>query len=68
MVVTAVMKVLNKILRNCPWERKITGIGILRPATINQLIMEVAEVANIGLKRPSAIPQVIAEVMDVVKV
>ena len=44
------------------------GIGLLRPSTIHQVIMEVMKVVDIGLKRPVTLPQVIVEVVDVGKV
>ena len=41
------------------------GIGILRPATLNQSIVEVVKVVDIGLNTPANLSQVIEEVMDV---
>ena len=54
----------NKFLK-CLWVRKVVDIGLLRPDTPPQLIMEVMKVMNIGLKRPATLPQVIAEDVDV---
>ena len=48
----------------CLRESNVVNIGILRPATIRQVSMEVLEVVVIGLKRPDPLPQVIAEVVE----
>ena len=44
------------------------NIGLLRPSTLTQLIVQVVKVVDIGLKIPDTLPQVITEVMDVVQV
>ena len=39
-------------------------IGLLRLATVSQVIVEVLKVVDIGLKRPATLHQVITEVVD----
>ena len=41
------------------------NIGILIPATLPQVIVEVVKVMEIGLLRHTTLPQVISEVVDV---
>ena len=55
---------MNKVLR-CLWGIKFVDVGLLRPATVPQLIVEVVKDVDIGLKIPSTLPQVIAKVVDV---
>ena len=57
------MQFLKKMVWKCLWESKVVGIGIFRPYTIPQVIVEVVKVLDIYLKRPVTLPQVIAEVM-----
>ena len=59
------MKVLKKKVLKCLRVGKFVDIGILIPATIPQVIVEVVNVVDIGLKIPATITQVIAKVMDV---
>ena len=40
-------------------------MGLLIPATLPQLIVEVVKVAEIGLKRPATLYQLVMEVGDV---
>ena len=59
------MQFLKKMVWKCLWESKVVGIGILRPYTIPQVIVEVVKIVDIYLKRPATLPQVIAEVLDI---
>ena len=59
------MKVLKKKVFKCLLVRKVVGMGLLRPATINQVHPMVVKVVDIGLLSPATIPQVIVEVVDV---
>ena len=43
-------------------------IGLLRPETLPQVILEVMKFMEIFLKRSATIPKVIVEVVDVFKV
>ena len=61
------MQVMSKKELECLWVSKVVNIGLLRPATLPQVIMEVVKVKDMGLKRPATPPQVIAEVVDVDK-
>ena len=54
------MEFLKKKVLKCLMVSKIVNIGLLRPATFTQVIVEVVD---IGIFRPSAIPQVIVEYM-----
>ena len=58
------MKVLKKKVSECIQVRKIVGIGLLIPAIITQVILEVVKVVGIGIKRPDTLPLAIAEVVD----
>ena len=62
------MKVPNKKVLKCLWERKFTDIGLFRSATLPQVIVEVMEVVEIGLKRPDNPPKVILEAVEIVQV
>ena len=59
------MKVLKKKLLMCIWKRKVVYIGLLRPANLPQVTVEVAEVVDICFKRPATLLQVIAEFVDI---
>ena len=56
---------MEKDLLKRLWVKKVVEIGLLRPATVPQVIMEVMKVVEIGLKRPENLPQLIAEVVEV---
>ena len=58
-------KMVRKKFLKCLWVSKVVGTGLLRPATVPQVMVEVVKVVEIGLKIPSNLPQVIAEVVDV---
>ena len=60
-----VMKVLKNKVWNCLQERKVVDIGILIPATLPKLIMEVVKAMDLGINRQAPLPQVIAEIVDV---
>ena len=45
--------------------KKVLDIGVLRPATVPQVIMEVMKVLEIGLKIPANLPKLIVEVVDI---
>ena len=64
-VVTTVIKFLNKNVWKCLREGKVVDIGQLRPATLTKLILEVVKVVDISLKKLDTLPQVIVEVVDV---
>ena len=64
-VVTMVIKILNKNVWKCLREGKVVDIGHLRPATLTKLILEVVKVVDISLKISATLLQVIAMVMDV---
>ena len=59
-IVTTIMKFLKKKVLKCLRVEKIMGLGILRPATLHQVIAEFLEV---GILIPATIPLVIAEDM-----
>ena len=61
--VITTMKCLNKKVLKCLWTMKEVDIGILRPATINQVI---SEVTGIGILRPTTLTLLIAEDIIVV--
>ena len=65
---TAAAKVLKKKFLKCLWVNKVVEIGIFRPATVPQVIVEVVKVMDMGLKRLATLPHLIAEVVDVVQV
>ena len=52
------MKFPKKKVFNFLWMRKYVDIGLLRPATLPQVI---SEVMDISLLRPSTLPLIIAE-------
>ena len=49
-------KVLKKKVFKCLRVSKDVDIGLLRLATVSQVIVEVLKVVDIGLKRPATIP------------
>ena len=60
-----VMKVLKKKVWKCLLERKVVDIVLLKPDTINQLMLEGTKVVDIGIKIPATSPLVISEVVEV---
>ena len=48
--------------------KKVMEIGLLRPETLPQVILEVMKFMEIFLKRSATLPKVIVEVMDLFKV
>ena len=61
-------KVLKKTVLKCLWERKVMNIGLLRPATLPQVIADFVKAVDIGLLIPATLTQVIMEVVDVIQV
>ena len=59
------MKVLKNNCLKCIRVIKVLDIGLLRPSTVTQVIVEVVKVVDISLKIPDTFPQVIAEVLNV---
>ena len=59
------MKFMKKKVLKCTRVRKFADTGLLRTATLPQLIAKVTKVFDIGLLRPATLPQVIAEVVDI---
>ena len=57
--------VLKKKVWKCLWEKKVVYIGLLRPATVTQVITEVVKVVGIDLKIPATLPQLITKVVEV---
>ena len=55
---------MKKNLLKCLWVSKVVDIGLLRPATIPQVVVDVVKVVDRGILRPASLPQVIEEVMD----
>ena len=58
-------RVLNKKVLKCLWASKFDDIGLLIPATLSQVIMNVVKSMDIGLLKPTTLSQVIVEVVDV---
>ena len=64
-VVTAIMKFIEKKVLSCLRVRKVVRIVLLRLSTLPQLFMDAVKVVDIGLLRPSTFTKLIAEVMVV---
>ena len=58
-------KVLKKKVFKCLQVSKDVEIGLLRLATLPQVIVDVVKVVDIGLLRPSTLPRLITEVVNV---
>ena len=61
-LVTTMTKVTKNNFLKFLWVRKVVEIGLLKLATIPQVMVKCLDT---GLKRPANPPQVIAEVMEV---
>ena len=60
-----IAKLLKKKFLKCLRLRKFMDIGLLRPSTLPQVIMEVMKVVEMCIKIPATLPQVNVEVLDV---
>ena len=58
-------KVLKKKFFKYLWVSKFMYLGLLRPSTVPQVIVEVIKIVDICIKRPANLPQVITEVLDI---
>ena len=66
--VMAMVKVLNKKVLKSFWKKKVLEKGILRPATLPQVIVELIKVVRICMKIPDTLLQVIVEVLGICQV
>ena len=59
------MKVLKKKVSKFLWLRNVLDIGILIPAIIPQVILDVVKVVDIGLLRTATLPQINMKAVDI---
>ena len=59
------MTFMEKKVLKCLQERKFVDIGLVRPDTLPQVIVEFMKVVNLGLEISATLTQLIAEVVDV---
>ena len=64
-VITTATKFLKEKVLKCLQMSKIMEIGLLIPAILPRVIVDVIKVVFIGLLIPETFPQVIPEVVDV---